>query len=139
MPTLAELTGATIPDATDGLSILPTLFGRNTAQKKHDHLYWEFMGWTAVRQGTWRAVKPAKATAWELYDLSTDPSESKDVAAANPAVVAKLAALAGKAHTPVREGSFTTTSHHERDRRAKFGKQDDPNFIATAGGGKKKK
>jgi arylsulfatase A-like enzyme len=139
LPTIGDLAGATIPDGVDGLSILPTLFGRNTAQKEHDYLYWEFMGWTAVRQGTWRAVKPAKATAWELYDLSRDPGETKDIAAANPAVVARLTALAAKAHTPVREGSFTTTSRHERDRRAKFGKQDDPNFIATAGGRKKKK
>ena len=97
------------------------------------------MGWTAVRQGTWRAVKPAKATAWELYDLSSDPGETKDVAAANPAVVAKLAAIAEKEHTPAREGSFTTTERHERDRRAKFGKQDDPSYAATPGGGKKKK
>ena len=139
MPTLAELTGATAPDATDGLSILPTLFGRSAAQKKHDHLYWEFMGWTAVRQGTWRAVKPAKATAWELYDLSRDPGETKDVAAANAAVVAKLSALAEKDHTPVREGTFTTTGRHERDRRAKFGKQDDASFVPTAGKANKKK
>jgi arylsulfatase A-like enzyme len=139
LPTIGELAGAPLPEDVDGLSILPTLFGRNTAQKKHDHLYWEFMGWTAVRQGTWRAVKPAKATAWELYDLSKDPGETKDVAVANPAIAAQLAALAAKAHTPIREGTFTTTARHERDRRAKFGKQDDPNFAATAGSGKKKK
>jgi arylsulfatase A-like enzyme len=139
MPTIAELAGAKIPDDIDGISVLPTLLGRNAAQKKHDHLYWEFMGWTAVRQGNWRAVKPAKATAWELYDLSRDPGETKDVAAANPALVAKLSAIADQEHTPVREGTFTTTERHERDRRAKFGKQDDPSFAATAGKAKKKK
>src|SRR5688572_17147716 len=139
MPTIAEVAGASLPNDTDGLSIVPTLFGRNAAQKKHAHLYWEFMGSTAVRQGTWRAVKPAKATEWELYDLSRDPGEMKDVAAANSAIVAKLSAIAEKEHTPVREGSFTTTARHERDRRAKFGKQDDPSFIATAGKAKKKK
>jgi arylsulfatase A-like enzyme len=113
------------------------IFGRNAAQRKHDFLYWEFMGWTAVRQGTWRAVKPARATAWELYDLSRDPGETKDVAAANPNIVAKLTALAEQAHTPLQEGTFATTARHERDRRAKFGKQDDPNFAASSG--KKKK
>ena len=84
-------------------------------------------------------MKPPRATAWELYDLSKDPGETKDVAAANPAVVAKLSALAEKAHEPVREGTFTSTARHERDRRAKFGKQDDVTFQATAGSGKKKK
>ena len=97
------------------------------------------MGWTAVRQGTWRAVKPVRATAWELYDLSRDPGETKDVAAANPAVVEKLSAIAAKEHTPVREGTFTTTARHERDRRAKFNKQDDLSFTPTAGKAKKKK
>jgi arylsulfatase A-like enzyme len=97
------------------------------------------MGWTAVRQGDWRAVKPVRATAWELYDLAKDPGETKDLAAANPDLVAKLAAIAAREHSPAEEGTFTTTARHERDRRAKFGKQDDPNFQATAGNPKKKK
>ena len=138
LPTLAELSGAKVPAGVDGISIAPTLIGRAAAQKQHAYLYWEFVGWTAVRQGNWRAVKPARATAWELYDLSTDPAESKDVAAANPAVLARLTALAAQAHTPVQEGTFTSTDRHERDRRAKFGKQDDPTFKATAGNPKKK-
>ena len=139
LPTIAEVTGARAPAGVDGLSIAPTLFGRNGGQQKHDYLYWEFMGWTAVRQGKWRVVKPAKAIAWELYDLSVDPGETRDLAAANPAIVTKLTALAAQAHTPVQEGTFATTARHERDRRAKFGKQDDPNFVATAGSRKNKK
>ena len=55
-----------------------------------------------------------------------DPSESKDLAAAHPDNAAKLAALATKAHEPVREGTFKSTALNERDRRAKFGKQDQP-------------
>jgi arylsulfatase A-like enzyme len=121
------------------LSIGPTLFGRAAEQKDHEYLYWEFMGWTAVRQGNWRVVKPARATAWELYDLSADPGETKDLAAANPALVAKLTAFAAIAHAPAQEGTFTSTERHERDRRAKFGKQDDPSYAATPSGTKKKK
>lgn len=62
----------------------------------------------------------------ELYDLASDPSESKDIAKTKPDVLAKLTALADKAHEPVREGTFVTTERHERDRRAKMGKQDEP-------------
>lgn len=138
LPTLAEVAGATIPADVDGLSVAPTLVGRTTAQKKHDYLYWEFLGATAVRQGTWRAVKPPRATAWELYDLAKDPSEANNVATAHPEIVARLAALAEKAHTPVREGTFASTARHERDRRAKFGKQDDLTFQPSAGSKKKK-
>jgi hypothetical protein len=71
-------------------------------------------------------VKPARAETWELYDLSTDPSESKNVAAEQPQVLAKLTALAAQTHEPVREGTFSSTDRHERDRRAKFGRQDQP-------------
>lgn len=129
MPTIAEVTGAKAPADLDGISILPTLIGEAAAghaQKQHEYLYWEIGGWTAIRQGTWRAVKPAKSDLWELYDLATDPSESKNLAAAKPDMLAKLTALATKAHEPVREGTFSRTDRHERDRRAKFGKQDEP-------------
>ncbi len=138
LPTVAEVTGAQAPADVDGLSILPTLLGDTTKQRQHEYLYWEINGWTAIRQGTWRAVRPKPAAAWELYDLASDPSESRDLAAAKSDVLAKLTALAAKAHEPVREGTFASTDRHERDRRAKFGKQDDPSYDATPGGVKKK-
>jgi arylsulfatase A-like enzyme len=124
LPTVAEVTGAKAPADVDGQSILPTLLGETAKQRQHDYLYWEISGWTAIRQGTWRAVRPKPAAAWELYDLAIDPSESKDLAAGKPDVLAKLTALAAKAHEPVREGTFASTDLHERDRRAKFGKHD---------------
>jgi hypothetical protein len=39
----------------------------------------------------------------------------------------------------VQEGTFARTDLHERDRRAKFGKQDDLGFSPNAGGAKKAK
>ena len=141
LPTIAEATGAKIPADVDGIWILPELIGEKAAghkQAQHEFLYWEIGGWTAIRQGTWRAVKPAKGPQWELYDLAKDPAESKDLASAEPEKLAQLVALATKAHEPAREGTFATTERHERDRRAKFGKQDDVNFKPTPGPVKKK-
>jgi arylsulfatase A-like enzyme len=141
LPTIAELTGAKAPADTDGLSLVPTLLGEAAAGRKqeaHEFLYWEIMGQTAIRQGNWRAVRPKPAAAWELYDLATDPSESKDVAASHPDVVAKLSALAEKAHTPAVEGTFARTDRHERDRRAKFHKQDEAAAPELEKKGKKK-
>ena len=83
-------------------------------------------------------MKPPKTEKWELYDLATDPSESPDLAAANPDILAKLTALAAEAHEPVREGTFSRTDRHERDRRAKFGKQDDPEAAELKAKAKRK-
>ncbi len=140
LPTIAEIAGATAPADIDGLSIVPELIGEAAAgrqQPQHDYLYWEIGGWTAIRQGSWRAVRPKPNQSWEVYDVSADPSESHDLAAAHPEILDKLTALAAKAHEPVREGTFTTTERHERDRRAKFGKQDEPGAIPKRKGQKK--
>ncbi len=142
LPTIAEATGSTPPADIDGISILPTLIGEEAAghpQKQHEYLYWEIGGWTAIRQGDWRAVQPKTGGAWELYDLSTDPSESNDVSAKHHDVLAKLKELAAAAHEPAVEGTFTTTERHERDRRAKYGKHDDPSIEATPSGVRKKR
>lgn len=135
LPTVAEVAGAKMPADIDGISILPTLLGQE-GQRQHDFLYWEMGQQVAIRQGSWRAVKPRQA--WELYDLSTDPSEARDVAAEKPEILARLVALAEKAHTPAMEGTFSRTDRHERDRRAKTGQQDNPDAPDPLTGAKKK-
>lgn len=71
------------------------------------------------------AYRPKASQPWELCDVSTDPRESQHLAAAQLAILAKLSALAQKAQVPAVKGTFTSTERHERDRRAKFGKQDE--------------
>jgi arylsulfatase A-like enzyme len=100
LPTAAELAGAAPPQALDGISVVPTLLGRGT-QKEHEFLYWEFHeggSQQAVRMGPWKAVRPWGG-AIQLYDLRTDLAESRDVAAAHPDVVAKIAAYLATART----------------------------------------
>jgi arylsulfatase len=114
MPTLAELTGAPPPAGIDGISFAPTLLGRAADQKQHPWLYWEFHGYggqQAVRLGDWKAVRrdilkksPANhgtdLPPIELYDLATDPTESRNVAADRPEVVARIAEIMKTDHTP---------------------------------------
>lgn len=136
LPTIAEVTGCTPPADIDGISILPELIGESAAGRKqleHEYLYWEINDWIAIRQGHWRAVKPARTEKWELYDLAKDPSESTDLAAGHSELLGKLTSLATQAHEPVREGTFTRTDRHERDRRAKFGRQDEPETPESRG------
>jgi arylsulfatase A-like enzyme len=127
LPTIAELVQAPLTFEVDGLSLVPELLGDQVAghpQATHEYLYWEHNQWTAIRQGSWRAVKPGKQDSWELYDVSSDPAESRDLSQAQPDQLARLIALAQGARQPVQTGSYTSRVRHERDRRAKSGKVD---------------
>jgi len=124
LPTIAELCGAPLPPDIDGLSLVPELLGAAAAgrpQAQHKYLYWEFVGQVAVREGDWKAIQPKAGAPWALYDLARDVSERHDLAARHPDVLARLQGHARSAHTPVVEGTFTSTELHERDRAAKFG------------------
>ena len=83
MPTLAELTGVTLPEQGDGISFLPTLYSKE-GQKQHDYLYWEFHelnGREALRSGNWKLIRQpiVGETILELYDLSNDIHEDHKV------------------------------------------------------------
>ena len=124
LPTLAELTGATVPEGVDGLSILPTLLGAEAtgrAQERHEFLYWEHGNQTAVRIGDWKGIQPKKDAPWELYDLAQDLGERTTVAADEEELVAHMQELAALSHEPVRPGTYTDRTRHERDRQAKWG------------------
>jgi arylsulfatase A-like enzyme len=103
LPTLAELGGARIPQGLDGLSMARAL--RGEPQPTHDFLYWEFheRGFQqAARMGPWKAVRPRKDGALELYNLDADPGEQRDVAAMQPDVIAKIERYLGTARTESR-------------------------------------
>ena len=124
LATLAELTGATIPSDTDGISILPTLLkARNTTveQELHPHFYWEFGNMQAVRIGSWKGVYIRNKQAWELYDLERDVSETSNVATDHPEIIEKMTKIIAASHEPARPGTYTTRVRHERDRWAKWG------------------
>ncbi len=112
MPTLAEIAKAECPE-TDGLSILATLT-HNGTQNQHDHLYWEYVGQTAVRQQNWKAYR-SKNREWELYDLSKDIEELNDVSAKHPEVLKQLVSLAQAAHEPVRPGEIYNQELTDKD------------------------
>ena len=120
-PTLAELAGARIPAEVDGISFLPTLTGGH--QKLHPYLYWEYKSQVAVRMGKWKAVSTTRRDQpeWELFDLSTDISEERNLADQHPGILEKLKAYALEAHEEVRPGTFRSRVRHERDREAKWG------------------
>jgi arylsulfatase A-like enzyme len=104
MATFAELTKQTIP-ATDGISLLPTLLGKNAAQQQHPFLYFEFPetgGQLAVRMGKWKGVKrnlrKNPSQPWMLFDLDKDPAEQKDIAGRFPQIIREMEAIVKKEH-----------------------------------------
>jgi len=118
MPTLAELTGTEVPENIDGISFLPTLLGKGK-QKEHDYLFWEFHeqgGKMAVRMGNWKAVllniNKKQQGKTELYDLSTDISETKDLADSFPEIVEKMEEIMKKAHSPSPVFPFNFEENH---------------------------
>ncbi len=107
----AELTGAKSGSDTDGISIAPILHGEaGHKQEQHEYLYWEDLKSCAVRMGNWKAVRPDKDGAFELYDLSTDIEELNNVAAQHSDILEKMMRYAKKAHTQVRSGQILDAS-----------------------------
>jgi len=110
MPTLLDLAGLhdKIPAGCDGVSLAAALEGKAVAPAGR-FLYRELTEgkWQAVTDSRWKAVRraagpkqPERAKPTELFDLSVDPSETTDVAAEHPDVVARLEALMDREHVP---------------------------------------
>lgn len=106
MPTFAALAKATPPQDIDGISMVPTLLGKD-GQQQHTHLYWEFYeqgGKRAVRFGDWKAIQlnldKSLDGPVEVYDLSKDLGETANVAAQHPEIVAKAKELFAASRTP---------------------------------------
>lgn len=96
LPTFAEVARSKDVIATDGISLVPTLTGKE-GQKEHEYLYWEFHeggGKQAIRVGDWKGVRlnvgePSKTT-FELYNLAEDVHEDNNVAASHPEIAERL-------------------------------------------------
>jgi arylsulfatase A-like enzyme len=80
--------------ALDGVDLLPFLTGKNNAAP-HARLFWRMDGGEAfaVREGNWKWLRTYQ-NAPQLYDLSTDLGENRDVAASHPEIAARLATAA---------------------------------------------
>ena len=104
LPTMADVLGVSDEHHTDGISFLPELTGEGI-QEEHDYLYWEYHragGRQAVRKGNWKAVAYGVEGGRniELYDLSSDPSESRDLAEQYPEIIAQMDSIMCAAHIP---------------------------------------
>src|SRR5690606_13975149 len=110
LPTLAEVTGAPVPENIDGISFLPTFMGEE--QQAHEHLYWEFheqQGKQAVRKGDWKAIKLNALKPqpdFLLFNVKEDPKESTNLAAEYPDILEELIRLMNSERTEDPEWPF---------------------------------
>ncbi|MBV8639435.1 MAG: arylsulfatase [Candidatus Eremiobacteraeota bacterium] len=122
VPTLLEITGIPAPKAVNGIEQIPMhgvsfayTFDDARAPERHTQQYFEIFGNRAMYKDGWIAscridripweVNPATLTRfapgsydpekdrWELYDTTTDFSQARDVAGANPDKLNALKAL----------------------------------------------
>jgi arylsulfatase len=104
MPTFVEMAGTEYPTKygdrsilpADGKSLVPILRSNASgaaSRQGPDALYWYLYGNRAVRQGKWKLDWGVSRKQWELYDMEADRTETRDLAAAEPARVAEMARL----------------------------------------------
>ena len=77
----------------DGVNLLPFLTG-GSETSPHDELFWRVGTKAALRAGDWKLLRnPGRGqnhSDWQLYNLKDDISESVNLAAEQPAQLAKL-------------------------------------------------
>ncbi|TDJ66212.1 MAG: arylsulfatase, partial [Planctomycetota bacterium] len=96
MATLVDLAGAQYPTEHSGAlvvpmrgaSLLPLLAGEPL--RRAAPLFWAWSQGKAVREGAWKLV--SHGGPWELYDISADRTEMRNLAAEQPERVERMAA-----------------------------------------------
>ena len=126
LPTIAGVIGSGLPSdrVIDGHDVLPVLEGGVDSESPWDAFYYFKKGLRAVRSGSWKLVLPHESyyvfevgsggqpgvngnidIPLSLYNLDTDPSESKDLASQYPEIVKRLRGLANDIEMDLKQNS----------------------------------
>lgn len=122
LPTFAEIAGQPTPKSVDGQNVLPAFHG-NTLERTRPLLFeygrgerqWKYPSAPnrspplAARQGRWKLLMSPDGNTTELYDIFTDPGESRNLASDHPDMVQNLKSylLSFRRSWPHRDGGGT--------------------------------
>ena len=129
MATCADLLDLPLPGTIpDSVSILPALMERDEKPLREAIVHHSIHGMFSIRQENWKLELCPGSGGWgkpgdgdaqalslppvQLYDMKSDPAETKNVQAGHPDIVAKLTALLEKY---VNEGRSTPGSRQTND------------------------
>ena len=116
MATCADMLGETLPDdaGVDSFSILPVLRGDTSTTPSHPFvIHHSSKGRFAIRQGDWKFIAARGSGGWskgddgkpsQLYDMTNDRKESRNLAEKKPDVVAEMTKLL---ETAIKNGRTT--------------------------------
>lgn len=96
VPLAVNVAGGTLPTDRmfDGRNPLPALKG--DAPSPHAALHWVWNQgrkeqWRGMREGDFKLLRPADDAPWEIYNLSNDIGEAKNLASSQPEKVKEMA------------------------------------------------
>ncbi|RLD69442.1 MAG: sulfatase [Bacteroidetes bacterium] len=91
LPTAIAATGRPVDREwfLDGVNLLPYIKGE-TDKEPHEVLYWRFLWHHAIRKGDWKLLKHRDHPEPELYNLSEDVGEQKDLSGEYPEIFKEL-------------------------------------------------
>jgi arylsulfatase A-like enzyme len=125
LPTFCEIAGVKVPENIDGISYLPTLYGKPQEQKQHDYLYWEFYednGKQAIIKGNYKGLllNLREKPVFELYDLSVDTSETTNIASEHPNIEKEMRSIFTEAHSDFYVPLFEYSKYYPQGKARKF-------------------
>ena len=104
-PTILAITGYTMPDQRpiDGINLLPLLDGK--MDQRSEPIGFLYSGQSAFSDNQYKIYKQKNGKTWQLYDLTNDPSETKDLAKEKPAILAKMTKAFDLWHSSVKQSA----------------------------------
>lgn len=130
LATCSDILGTKLPDSAgeDSVSILPALLGTAQQPLREAIVHHSINGSFAIRQGQWKLALCSDSGGWsaptpkskeakqlppvQLFDMSSDPGEQKNVQAEHPDVVGRLTKLL---ETYVADGRSTPGAPQKND------------------------